>query len=272
MSVTVNSPIRFIMQSIRRDLTERYRILHLNGMNEYIHQLKELKTDNVSNSHVFDIGHAFDSEHTDYITESVCLAQWQDQLKQATLFLPHRLTVFVTRYEEHQGTIRLYVCEQQNANIEIYSFGYSNLDKQWVWLSFCRIPIEDGEISLVACPDVPVESRKKLYVDEPLMCNALLNLKGDAIELEPAQWFYTTEPAKAKAFQTPHPSVSIVRINTARIFRQPSGAGPTGVKQRGSDVRSHLRRVGNRVIIIKEFKRNGGAPQPAMKVVKMAPS
>lgn len=98
----------------------------------------------------------------------------------------------------------------------------------------------------------------------------MLNSKGDAVIVEPATWVLDTSGKPLKAFQKPNPSVSIVKVNTARILRPPvdidDGSGAT---VRPHDRRSHLRRRGNRITQVRASKIHGGSPTPVIKMVQV---
>lgn len=107
---------------------------------------------------------------------------------------------------------------------------------------------------------------------DPLAAIMLLLQKSDTVVVEPAPWWPANEPepVKPKAFQTPNPSIAIVRVNTPRILVRPTrdddGSGQT---IRGHNVRSHLRRRGRKVIQVRAHTRNGGPGAVVTKAVKI---
>jgi hypothetical protein len=265
-SLLVDAATPQIVMHFRRAILLKSDLKVARGLEQESKFLLTFNESEVGKYHVYDFGHLFDATHPDFLSDDLLeiIKSRADILyKTAGLFMPHQFCSFILR-SNRDTAIYLYLVRQEASDLIADAFQYSPKTSLWVW--FGRVVKERSTSHAQITGDT--ENMRHHLIDSPISCSIVLTLKSDAIEVEPAQWYYATEPAKPKAFQTKHPSVSTVRVNTNRIFREPSDSGPTGVKYRGSDVRSHERRVGNKVIIVREHTRNGGSPKPTMKVVK----
>lgn len=276
-----DSPATEVMSSLR----EAVMTTNIEGLKISLSSRIETITQNeLAKSHVFDFGRLLDFHHPDFIkiehAESL-LERSRTLQSSAGLFLPHENSTFILRRpvsEINTWGIFVHFARQYFDSICVHVLQRTGKSP---WLLFGSSEIQRHEDrSQLFCNRKDNKSDRlmtQIVVSDPLACMSLLTLKQDMVTVEPASWYYANEPiiSDPKPFQIRNPVVGIVRVNQPRMFRQPSNSGPTGRKMRPHDRRSHLRHLGNKIIIVRESKPNGGAPllpngapQPTIKIVQ----
>ena len=230
----------------------------------------------VPKAHVFDTEYLFDPQHPDYIstaTHKALFAEGRDLMHRGLLCLPFPHSLFIRRQAERGGKPGCFVIHYMRRN-EIIGKGMDNIMALCLvyetgahsrgWFLAGLIAVDDRQSKADGFTD-DLAAKNALFAS--LSSLALLNRKGDTVVVEPAESIEINEPTKPKAFEIANPSVSIVRVNTKRIL-QTAPSEPTGATVRPHDRRAHLRRVGNRIIKVRDSKIHGGVPSPTAKVVK----
>lgn len=271
-----------IIRDLRRAVMLR-RIAVSLGLHRHSSVLEQIKQQDIGTAHVYDTGHLLDVDHPDYISvsEGYALLEKARELQcgEIGLFMPHPKTSFIWRSQDAVQGWGIYVnyAEEQRHFIQTSTF-FRTERTSWFWLGGCTIwrqaERNDDQIAASLIHDDIAESDIKevqqSLLSDPLVAAMLLLEKSDTIEVEPAPWWPADEPAKPKAYETRNPSVSVVRVNTPRIIvRPPRDNDGSGAKVRPHDVRSHLRRRGNKIIQVRAHTRNGGASAIVPKVVQI---
>lgn len=257
-----------------------------------------VKHETLAASHVYDFDHPLDSNHPDFFSDGK--TPWVDDMIPVMPGLPHAHTIFVERMwgsrypaDGDAWMLAATYASEDPQGIAWHQFVWGGGDKRqrWVWFGGGRLNRVDLDEPIIGDDGLPchhtvepeawcfgkgeeAENNAKIALHSGVALAGLLNLKAlqaDALIVTPAESYALPgmNGRKPRAFEVNNPSVSIVRIGTRRILRtQPSE--PTGATVRGHDRRSHWRRIGDRLVRVRECKINGGAIAPVTKVVRNA--
>lgn len=218
--------------------------------------------------------HLFDFEELDQNYQPSDRQSLLDEAKRLQktigLFLPHEKVAYLARYSDanlKKWAINVFLCFQRETDIVTHCFIQTE-SHSWVWTGQGEIQRFDKQIKFL---QDNVNKDLIRLVSTPIYCSMILLLKKDTIILEPSPWRYITpEGKKPKAFETPHPTTTIVKVNTHRIIRPEHPAGPTGAKFTPRHVRAYPKRVGNRETIVPaHVSPRNSKPERKIKIVKL---
>jgi hypothetical protein len=265
-----------ILTHFRRAISLKREIFCMPEMKAMLHVLESITQVDVAASHAFDFGESLDRQASSFIgvTLAEALTKEADALRsRMAFFLPHQKVIYICR-TANPFHLEIYVAQHYVGEIIFHVFSYAAPNPQWGWVASVSLSTDtDGIDALAKGISPPGKEAEYLAVYNVtfLTATVLLLLKKDTepVILEPAEWLIAAQPSKPKAFQMPHPSQSIVRVNTQRILRLAADEDGSGATVRPHDRRAHLRRRGWKIIKVKESKIHGGAPSSVMKTVKI---
>ena len=277
-----NSPAPDVIRHLRRTLTLR-QVGFTPGLRRHERLLMQVTQEHVGASHVYVIGHLLDASDPAYISTEVRIRLLDEARKMqltSKLLMPHEKTCFIsgeTNIEDWH--LCVHYAEEQTDKILNYTFLYRN--QRWFWIGKSEIWRHDSRpnqhLNMSIHGDMIFDEtrhfrrQEDILIGIPMISALLLLQKHDVVVREPAPWWPGNEPSKLNVFQTPNPSVSLVRINTSRmIIRPPCDDDGSGCTLRPHDRRSHLRRRGGKIIMVREAKIHGGSGAAVAKVVKIA--
>jgi hypothetical protein len=285
---SVSAPPGIVIRDLRRTIIIG-KVGLSSDMTQYREQVQSVRQDHLGDSHVYDLDHLLDVNHIAFIGNDVgieLVLEAHDLQRTVGLFLPQPRTIFIFRVRKSEGwTIYVLYSQEQDGIIMTHLFLYNSNPKGWSWVGMSAIDRHTPHVPpavgkyprfsatvVVDTGMVPARREEDAAVGNLLIGIMVLLKKSDVVVITPAPWWPANAPAKPKAFETPNPSVSVVRVNTPRLLvRPPRDDDGSGAEVRPHHVRSHLRRRGNKVIQVRAHAkpRNRAPGTPVAKVVKI---
>jgi hypothetical protein len=222
----------------------------------------------IGDAHVYDTARLWDFGHSDALTWEQRNLLGNEWLDHPHLFLPHPVTVFLTRFSgDSRDGAHLFglVLTQASTELTIWAFAYDITKSSWEIVGVTGIGERFSYEENILYHGI----RHAAGIAAATL--GLLNRKTDVVLVEPAEWITADDASlRLKAFQTPI-GLNTIKVNTPRLLlTRPRDDDGSGAVLRPHDRRAHERRRGSKIIKVRACKIHGGTLIATAKVMTVA--